>query len=167
MPPRTPAPASHMVKPSTWWSRPSADWPMGCRPNSPPKGTNVSFSNPRRSRSVSSAPTGWSTALHPRTTSRRRLEWRSQPVEVTSTNRTPDSTDSLLHQQIELIGPEAVSLDSLWRAAGCPPEQSPRRWTVLAAPLIAGFVRYFTSLPERLGDIDDERPLPWVWDGEE
>jgi hypothetical protein len=74
---------------------------------------------------------------------------------------------SLLIQQVELIGPEAVSLDSLWRAAGSPPEQSPRKWTELAAPLIAGFVRYFATLPGRTTEIDERRPLLWVWVGEE
>jgi hypothetical protein len=76
------------------------------------------------------------------------------------------TVESLLNQQIELIGPAAVSLDSLWRVAGCPAEQSPRKWTVLAAPLIAGFVHYFSSLPERPADLSDERLL-WVWDGED
>ena len=76
------------------------------------------------------------------------------------------TVESLLNQQIELIGPEAVSLDSLWRVAGCPPEQSPRKWTILAAPLIAGFVRYFSGLPDRPADLADERLL-WVWDGED
>jgi hypothetical protein len=74
--------------------------------------------------------------------------------------------ESLLSQQIELIGPGVVSLDSLWRVAGCPPEQSPRRWTVFADPLIAGFVHYFSSLPDRPADFASN-PLIWVWDGED
>jgi hypothetical protein len=77
------------------------------------------------------------------------------------------TVETLLNQQIELIGPAAVSLDSLWRAAGSPTEQSPRKWMELAAPLLAGFSRYLSNLPERPIDIDDGQPLLWVWEGED
>ena len=77
------------------------------------------------------------------------------------------TVETLLNQQIELIGPEAVSLDSLWRAAGCPTECSPRSWMKLAAPLLAGFSGYLANLPERPIDIDRAGRLLWVWDGED
>ena len=57
------------------------------------------------------------------------------------------TVETLLNQQIELIGPAAVSLDSLWRAAGSPTQHSPRNWVELAAPLLAGFSRYLGESP--------------------
>src|SRR5208282_3517630 len=77
------------------------------------------------------------------------------------------TVETLLNQQIELIGPAAVSLDSLWRAAGSPTEHSPRNWMELAAPLLAGFSRYLANLPERPIDLDRKRQLLWVWEGED
>jgi hypothetical protein len=82
---------------------------------------------------------------------------------VTSLNFT---VESLLSQQVELIGPSAVSLDSLWRVTGCPPDSSPRKWMVLAAPLIAGYIHYLSNLPDRSVELDDDRLL-WIWDGED
>ncbi len=77
--------------------------------------------------------------------------------------------ESLLTQQIELIGPAAVSLDSLWRAAGCPSERSPRKWLQVAAPLVAGFARYLENVPDNAAaDIaTPEGQLVWVWEGED
>jgi len=77
------------------------------------------------------------------------------------------TVETLLNQQIELIGPAAVSLNSLWRAAGSPTEHSPRNWMELAAPLLAGFSRYLANLPEGPIDIDKGGQLLWVWDGED
>jgi hypothetical protein len=78
------------------------------------------------------------------------------------------TVDTLLAQQVELIGPSAVSLDSLWRAAGCPMERSPRRWMELAAPLIQGFRAYLENLPADSGaDLADGQRLLWVWEGED
>ena len=77
------------------------------------------------------------------------------------------TVETLLNQQIELIGPAAVSLDSLWRAAGCPTGHSPRSWMKLADPLLAGFSGYLANLPERLIDIEKGGQLLWVWDGED
>ncbi len=75
--------------------------------------------------------------------------------------------ETLLNQQIELIGPTAVSLDSLWRTAGSPTQHSPRNWMELAAPLLAGFSRYLANLPERPIAMDMKRQLLWVWEGED
>ncbi len=77
------------------------------------------------------------------------------------------TVETLLNQQIELIGPKAVSLDSLWLPAGSPSEHSPRNWMELAAPLLAGFSRYLANLPASPIAIDKERQLLWVWDGED
>lgn len=77
------------------------------------------------------------------------------------------TVEMLLNQQIELIGPAAVSLDSLWRAAGSPAEQSPRNWMEPAAPLICGFSGYIANLPESPIAIARERQLLWVWEGED
>ena len=74
------------------------------------------------------------------------------------------TVNSLLNQQIELIGTGTVSLDSLWRAAGRPTEQDPRKWVVLAAPLIAGFVHYLTGLPEKAIAAQESKELVWVWE---
>src|SRR5262249_16096131 len=60
-PPRTPPPASHMLKPRLWWSRP-LPCAVGVRPNSPPQITSVSSSRPRCFRSVKSHAIGWSLA---------------------------------------------------------------------------------------------------------
>ncbi len=77
------------------------------------------------------------------------------------------TVETLLKQQIELIGPTAVSLDSLWRAARCPAEHSPRNWMKLAAPLLAGFNGYLANLAVRPADIDKEGQLLWIWHGED
>ena len=77
------------------------------------------------------------------------------------------TVETLLNQQIELIGPTAVSLDSLWRAAGCPTGHSPRSWKTLASPLLAGFKGYLANLPENSIDMDKEGQLIWVWEGED
>ena len=58
MPPFTPPPAIHIVKPYGLWSRPSPPCAIGVRPNSPPQMTSVSFSSPRAFRSVSSPAIG-------------------------------------------------------------------------------------------------------------
>ena len=57
-PPFTPPPASHMLKPCGLWSRPLVPSVIGVRPNSPPQMTSVSFSSPRRFRSVSNPAIG-------------------------------------------------------------------------------------------------------------
>ena len=76
------------------------------------------------------------------------------------------TVESLLNQQIELIGPEAGDLDSLWRVAGCPPEQNPRKWTIRPIPSSRSSSRYFSGLPDRPADLADERLL-WTGDGED
>ena len=48
MPPFTPPPASHIVKPNGWCSRPSVPSAVGVRPNSPPQTTSVSFEQAAR-----------------------------------------------------------------------------------------------------------------------
>src|SRR5437588_10832836 len=53
-----PPPASHMVKPNGWCSRPSLPSAVGVRPNSPPQITRVSSSKPRAFKSRSSAANG-------------------------------------------------------------------------------------------------------------
>ena len=68
--------------------------------------------------------------------------------------------------QIDMFGPEAVSLDSLWRAAGSPRHQSPRQWLVRAIPLINGFLRYHTSVPGRPIKANNVTDLLWAWNGE-
>lgn len=78
------------------------------------------------------------------------------------------TVEALLTQQIELIGPAAVSLDSLWRAAGCPSERNPRKWIDLAAPLINGFRRYLENLPaRRLDEVAENGKVLWIWNGED
>src|SRR5436853_530952 len=53
MPPLTPPPAIHIVKPHGLWSRPSLLSVVGVRPNSPPHSTSVSSRSPRCFKSVS------------------------------------------------------------------------------------------------------------------
>jgi len=67
-----------------------------------------------------------------------------------------------LRQQVELLGGDHVSLDSLWRAWGSPEGHDPRRWSELAAPLLAGFAAYLANLD---GDsrAPDQSRLLWVW----
>jgi hypothetical protein len=78
------------------------------------------------------------------------------------------TVEALLARQIELIGPAAVSVDSLWRASGCPSERDPRKWMELAAPLIAGSCRYLENIPaSRLGEIAEGAKLLWVCNGED
>ena len=81
--------------------------------------------------------------------------------------RVTQSIESLLEQQIELFGPQAVSLDSLWRAAGSPPGQRPRKWLAEAVPLIAGFLRYLSAVPGRPVVARDVSDLVRSWSGED
>jgi hypothetical protein len=67
-----------------------------------------------------------------------------------------------LRQQVEFLGGDQVSLDSLWRAWGSPDGHDPRRWSELAAPLLAGFAAYLNNL-EGAGRAADESRLLWVW----
>lgn len=80
--------------------------------------------------------------------------------------RCSSAVNSLLEQQIELFGPQAVSLDSLWRAAGAPDDQSPRKWLAHAVPLLSGFLRYLTAVPGRPIRADDVSDLIQSWHGE-
>src|SRR5258708_38853264 len=82
------------------------------------------------------------------------------------TASSPRTVSSLLKQQVDILGPEAVSLDSLWRAAGSPSDQSPRRWITQAVPLITGFLRYHTSVPGRPIKANNVTDLLWSWNGE-
>jgi hypothetical protein len=68
-----------------------------------------------------------------------------------------------LRQQVELLGDGQISLDSLWRAWGSPDGHDPRRWSELAAPLLAGFAAYAAKLRSRA---PDESRLLWSWDEE-
>jgi hypothetical protein len=70
-----------------------------------------------------------------------------------------------LQQQVELLGGGQVSLDSLWRAWGSPEGRDPRSWSVLAAPLLAGFAAYLANLEGDDRDPESARLL-WVWRGE-
>lgn len=68
-----------------------------------------------------------------------------------------------LRQQVEIFGDEQVSLDSLWRAAGSPPEHNPRRWSELAAPLFLGFATYLDRIGGDPDATSDPSRLLWVW----
>jgi hypothetical protein len=78
-----------------------------------------------------------------------------------------NSVSSLLSQQVELFGPDAVSLDSLWRAAGSPQDQSPRKWLAQAVPLITGYLRYYLSVPGRPVRANNVSDLIWSWSGDD
>jgi len=70
-----------------------------------------------------------------------------------------------LGQQVEFLGSDQVSLDSLWRAWGSPKGHDPRRWSQLAAPLLSGFAAYLENL-DRRDRAPDKAQLLWVWQGE-
>ena len=57
---RTPPPASHIVNPNGWCSRPLSPSAVGVRPNSPPHRMSVSSNRPRDLRSAMRAAIGWS-----------------------------------------------------------------------------------------------------------
>jgi hypothetical protein len=66
-------------------------------------------------------------------------------------------------QQVEIFGSDQISLDSLWRAVGCPAGHDPRRWSDLASPLLSGYTAYLDRLA---GDVDstaDPSRLVWIW----
>jgi hypothetical protein len=80
--------------------------------------------------------------------------------------RPPGLAESALIEQIEIVGDSSISLDSLWRAAGCPVGREPHAWITLARSLLEGFADYFASLP-RGGPLHPaDRPLLWTWDAE-
>jgi hypothetical protein len=72
-----------------------------------------------------------------------------------------------LRQQVEICGSGSISLDSLWRATGCPSGRDPRAWIKLATPLVSGFAVYQSYFYLGAdGPIEDE-PLLWEWEAED
>ena len=111
VPPRTPPPASHMLKACGLWSRPSRfPWAVGVRPNSPPHQTSVSSSRPRRFRSWIRAAVGWSRMGQCRSMSALSVLWASQfsspstcdahAPQYSCTNRTPRSSNLRANTQL-------------------------------------------------------------------
>lgn len=68
-----------------------------------------------------------------------------------------------LRQQIEIFGGDQVSLDSLWRAVGCPAGHDPRRWSDLASPLLSGYSAYLDRLEGDADSTADPSRLVWFW----
>ena len=68
-----------------------------------------------------------------------------------------------LDQQIEIFGSDQVSLDSLWRAVGCPAGHDPRRWSDLASPLLSGYSAYLDRLEGDADSTADPSRLVWFW----
>src|SRR4051812_30893743 len=75
--------------------------------------------------------------------------------------------EATLRQQIEIFEGRDISLDSLWRAAGCPAGRDPRAWAELATPLIAGFAGYRANLAGRAGRRQVGRSVLWEWHAED
>ena len=75
--------------------------------------------------------------------------------------------EATLRQQIEIFEGRDISLDSLWRAAGCPAGRDPHSWAERASPLIAGFAGYRANLAEDAGRRRDTRPVLWEWHAED
>jgi hypothetical protein len=71
-----------------------------------------------------------------------------------------------LRQQLEIFGDDQVSLDSLWRAAASPAGHDPRRWSELAAPLLAGFSAYLDRLDGYAQATADPARFLWTWKDE-
>jgi hypothetical protein len=71
-----------------------------------------------------------------------------------------------LRQQVEIFGREQLSLDSLWRAAGCPAGHDPRRWSELASPLLSGYSAYLDRLDGDADSTADPSRLVWFWKDE-
>src|SRR5262245_15765507 len=73
-----------------------------------------------------------------------------------------------LAQQVEIFGRDQVSLDSLWRASGCPQGLEPRTWIELARPLLQGFDSHLVNLLGDRGRKNEPstQPLIWTWDDE-
>ena len=74
---------------------------------------------------------------------------------------------AVLEQQVEIFEDRGISLDSLWRAVGCPAGREPRAWVELADPLIAGYAGYLGHLASGAGHRSGEIPVVWVWDAED
>ncbi len=71
-----------------------------------------------------------------------------------------------LRQQVEIFGGHQVSLDSLWRAVASPDGHDPRRWSELAAPLLAGFSTYLERLDGETESTAGPVRLLWIWEDE-
>jgi hypothetical protein len=82
------------------------------------------------------------------------------------TTRPPGLAETALTEQIEIVGESRISLDSLWRTAGCPGDREPDAWVALARPLFAGFAAYFAHLPRGGAELTGHRPVLWTWDEE-
>jgi hypothetical protein len=68
-----------------------------------------------------------------------------------------------LRQQVEIFGSDQVSLDSLWRAVGCPAGHDPRHWSELASPLLSGYSAYLDRLEGDTDSTADPSRLVWFW----
>ena len=82
------------------------------------------------------------------------------------TTKTSGWAKTALRQQIEIFGEDQVSLDSLWRSVDSPDGHDPRRWSVTATPLLAGFSAYLDRLQGNMDRAADPSRLLWLWDGE-
>jgi hypothetical protein len=70
-----------------------------------------------------------------------------------------------LAQQVEIFGSARISLHSLWRVVGSPPDHDPSTWLGLAGPLIDGYHAYRANLGKPDTDVPSGRIL-WSWEGE-
>jgi hypothetical protein len=68
-----------------------------------------------------------------------------------------------LRQQAEIFGFDAISLDSLWRAAGSPPGKDPREWSRIALSLVRGFDDYLAEVARLQGHPRGGHPVLWEW----
>ena len=71
-----------------------------------------------------------------------------------------------LRQQVEFFGESGVSLDSLWRSAGCPAGLDPGSWASTAAPLLSGYSGYLENLRETPIFPPAASTALWTWDAE-
>jgi hypothetical protein len=73
-----------------------------------------------------------------------------------------------LSRQVEIFGGLQISLDSLWREAGCPDDRDPRTWARLAEPLLRGYADYIAAVhPLDSQSVGESiRPLLWTWNGD-
>jgi hypothetical protein len=80
--------------------------------------------------------------------------------------RSSGLAETALIEQIEIVGESRISLDSLWRAAGCPGDREPDAWVALAQPLFEGFAAYFACLPRGGAELNGHKPMFWTWSEE-
>lgn len=91
------------------------------------------------------------------------IQGRKQEGTVVMKISETDPIGSILRLQVEFFGEAAISLDSLWRAGGCPVGKEPVRWATQAYSLIRAYSEYISNFPPPGSARCTDEPILWRW----